>query len=216
MPFAATAALTEFWAKCKAAFAAVSHNHAASDITSGTLAEARGGTGYSSFATAFQNCADSFLTDYGPLIFQDDDTWTVDNLGVAYGGTGSTNAAGARANLGFGEVKTASSASVSAASASNVNLRSISLTAGTWMVCGRAQWPSSTTGRRAAKLSTTSADSSNCVSTTSIAPVSGATTQLSVTRFFKLTATTTVYLIGYHNIGSAQTCYGEIEAVRIG
>ena len=44
--------LTRIWAKIKAAFAAIAHSHAAADITSGTLAVARGGTGASSTAAA--------------------------------------------------------------------------------------------------------------------------------------------------------------------
>lgn len=156
--------------------------------------------------------------DFGAMWLEDDETVHVGGpLPLYWGGTGAGDAYSARANLGFGEVKTAASASVSAASAANVNMRSISLTKGVWLVCGRVQFPSNTTGRRAVKLSATSQDGSNCVSTITMSPVSGSTMQMSTTRFFKVTAASqTVYLIGYHTIGSAQTCYGEIEAVRIG
>ena len=156
--------------------------------------------------------------DYGAMWIDDDEVVKVGgSLPIAYGGTGATTAANARDNLGFGEVKTAASSSVSAANNTNSNFRSISLTTGVWLVCARAQFPSNATGRRAAKLSTTSADSNNVVSTITITAINGAATHISVTRFFKVTSSSqTVYLVGWHNAGSALTCYGEIEAVRIG
>lgn len=105
MGFAGTNALTEFWAKCKAAFAAIAHTHSASDITSGTLGEARGGTGYSSFSDALNGlCYNKAIDygDYGAMWFEDDDTVHVGGpLPIEYGGTGATNAANARANLGI-------------------------------------------------------------------------------------------------------------------
>lgn len=156
--------------------------------------------------------------DYGAMWIDDDEVVKVGGpLPIAYGGTGAYDAANARNNLGFGEVKTASSSSVSASNSANVNFRSISLTKGVWLVCGRAQFASNATGRRAAKLSSTSGDTGNPVSTITMAAINGANTHISVTRFFTVTsASQTVYLVGWHNAGSALTCYGEIEAVRIG
>lgn len=91
---------------CKAAFAAITHNHSASDITSGTLSEARGGTGASSFGGALDGlCYDRALDsygDYGAMWLDDDDSVHVGGpLPIAYGGTGATNAEQARANLGI-------------------------------------------------------------------------------------------------------------------
>lgn len=82
--------------------AASSHNHAASNITAGTLGVARGGTGAASFA------ADSLLMtgttatgafralspdDYGPLYYSDDEEFVFGTLPVGYGGTGKSGGA---------------------------------------------------------------------------------------------------------------------------
>lgn len=55
MAFLDETGLTELVAKIKAAYAAKSHTHAASDITSGTLAVAYGGTGATTAAAAWSN-----------------------------------------------------------------------------------------------------------------------------------------------------------------
>lgn len=107
MGFAGVSALTEFWAKCKAAFAAIAHTHSTNDITSGTLSEARGGTGNSSFGAALDglcyNRAANTYGDYGAMWLDDsDDKVHVGGpLPIEYGGTGASTAAQARTNLGI-------------------------------------------------------------------------------------------------------------------
>lgn len=84
--------LAYFWGKLKAwalgAFAALAHTHAASDVMSGTLPVARGGTGVTTAA------AERDRLGLGN---------TTDALPIANGGTGATTAAGARASLSVPE-----------------------------------------------------------------------------------------------------------------
>ena len=77
--------------------AASSHNHSAANITSGTLAVARGGTGITSNPSMLTNlgstsAASVFATSPRPGI--------TGTLAVAHGGTGATSATSARSNLG--------------------------------------------------------------------------------------------------------------------
>lgn len=77
--------------------AASSHNHSAANITSGTLAVARGGTGVTSNPSMLTNlgstsAASVFATSPRPGI--------TGTLAVAHGGTGATSAASARSNIG--------------------------------------------------------------------------------------------------------------------
>lgn len=102
MSFAATAALTEFWAKCKAYFQAklvsgtnIKTVNNQSLLGSGNIAISGGGTDI-----------DQYIEDYGPLTFTADNGWTTNTLDVDYGGTGATNAADARTNLGLGTAAT--------------------------------------------------------------------------------------------------------------
>ena len=97
----------------------------------------------------------------------------------------------------------------------NSNLASIELTAGTWLVNARAQFPSNATGRRAAKLSTTSADSSNLISTDIRNAVSGGTTNIQTERLFALSSQSTVYLVVMQDSGGSLSCTGDIQAVRL-
>lgn len=82
--------LLYFWGQLKtwaaATFAALSHNHAASDITSGTLGVSRGGTGQTTKAGIRNTLGLGNTTDALP---------------VANGGTGSTSASDARTALGI-------------------------------------------------------------------------------------------------------------------
>ena len=77
--------------------AASSHNHSAANITSGTLAVARGGTGITANPSMLINlgstsAASVFATSPRPGI--------TGTLAVSHGGTGATSAASARSNLG--------------------------------------------------------------------------------------------------------------------
>ena len=77
--------------------AASSHNHSAANITSGTLAVARGGTGITSNPSMLVNlgstsAASVFATSPKPGI--------TGTLAIAHGGTGATSAANARSNIG--------------------------------------------------------------------------------------------------------------------
>lgn len=98
--------ITRVCTDLKLRFAAIIHNHSASDITSGTLAESRGGTGKSSFGAALDSeCYTRALNevgDYGAMWLDDDDIVHVGGpLPILYGGTGATTAAQARTSLGI-------------------------------------------------------------------------------------------------------------------
>jgi hypothetical protein len=83
------------------------------------------------------------------------------------------------------------------------------------MVCGKVEFPSNATGRRAVKLSTTSQESGNVMSTVSHDAASSGTTQMSTSRCFALSSAATVYLVAWQNSGSSLACTGDIEATRI-
>lgn len=117
---------------------------------------------------------------------------------------------------GMGAQETDSQSSVSVGDSANADVASVSLPAGIWMVCGKVQFGNSSTGRRAVKLSTTSQENTNVVSTVSANAVSGATTQMSTSRLFKLANAATVYLVAWQNSGGSLTCAGDIEATRLG
>lgn len=115
----------------------------------------------------------------------------------------------------IGAEATPVSTTTSVTSGSNVDVASINLAAGTWMVCAKCQFPSNATGRRAIKLSTSSQESGNVVSTNVQTAVSGANMQMSTSRCFTLASAGTVYLVAWQNSGSALSCIGNIEATRI-
>lgn len=103
----------------------------------------------------------------------------------------------------------------SVATSTNSNVASITLTAGTWLVNARLQFESNATGRRAAKLSTTSADSANVISTDARNAVDGGATNTQTERLFALSSQSTVYLVAWQNSGSTLSCTGDIQAVRL-
>ena len=77
--------------------AAASHDHAAGDITSGTLAIARGGTGLTSNPSMLVNLGS---TSAASVFAASPRPGVTGTLAVARGGTGATSAASARSNLG--------------------------------------------------------------------------------------------------------------------
>lgn len=99
--------------------------------------------------------------------------------------------------------KTAST--VSAANATDTTLcNSGSLTAGTYLLIGTASFASSTAGRRALFLSTSSTGGViNRWARTTVPPTSGGATQVQVVMLANFTSATTVYLRAYQNSGGA-------------
>lgn len=95
--------ITRVCTDLKLRFAAIIHNHSASDITSGTLPISRGGTGksvndsYDLLNSLFYDATE----DDGALYLNDSSNLTVGTLPIAQGGTGATSAANARTNLGI-------------------------------------------------------------------------------------------------------------------
>lgn len=91
---------------------------------------------------------------------------------------------------------------------------SISLEAGTWIIIARARFSANATGYRRINISTTSASTDAHLQ---VPAVSGAVTQLALTKIVSPTATTTYYLNAYQNSGSTLTMAaggsGEINAL---
>lgn len=114
----------------------------------------------------------------------------------------------------IGEQETPVNATESVASNSNTDVASIHLPAGTWIVWGKVEFPANSSGRRAVKLSTTSQEPDNVMSTTNRNASSSGTTQISTSRCFTLASAGTVYLVGWQNSGSSLSCIGDIEATR--
>lgn len=88
--------------------AASSHNHAASEITSGTLAVARGGTGVTSNPSMLTNLGS---TSAASVFAASPRPGVTGTLALGNGGTGATTAKAARANLGASKVYSVSSIS---------------------------------------------------------------------------------------------------------
>lgn len=103
---------------------------------------------------------------------------------------------------------------VSMANNAYSNLCSISLPAGTWIVTGQINWASNATGMRMAYISTTS-QTYNAARAQSSAAINGASTQQNVSGPLLVTATQTVYLVGWQNSGAALNATGYLRAVRI-
>ena len=78
--------------------AASTHNHSAGNITSGTLAVGRGGTGITSNPSMLINLASTTAASVFAASPRPGITGT---LGIGHGGTGATTAAAARTNLGI-------------------------------------------------------------------------------------------------------------------
>lgn len=118
-------------------------------------------------------------------------------------------------NSAIGTIKTENlSSSTTIATGTNKAVVSITLAAGTWIIVARARFSANATGYRHINISTTSADSGAHVQ---VPAVSGAVTQLALTRIVTHTANTTYYLNAYQNSGSSLTMAagsgGEINAL---
>lgn len=158
---------------------------------------------------------DSFVDPDNPNYDYDDEYTHSNALRVDWDGNvecGTVNGVDVTA---IGAAATPVNDTTSVESGSNVNVASISLAAGTWMVCAKCQFPNNSTGRRAIKLSTSPQESGNVVSTNVQTAVSGATMQMSTSRCFTLASAGTVYLVAWQNSGGALSCIGNIEATRI-
>lgn len=136
------------------------------------------------------------------------------------GGTLSSTLTVSSHSSAIGTVKQAYAAAKSVPSATNTNLTSLSLEAGTWVVTGGVRFPNNATGYRRMNIATTS---ENVNADVQLPALSGASTQLAYTLIVSPTSTTTYYLNCYHNAGSALSLVaggGEngvnfIRAVRI-
>ena len=118
-------------------------------------------------------------------------------------------------NLKTGTIVEKAASNASRASGSNINFNNVSLAAGTWLVVACFGFGSNTSGVRAGKLTTTSADTSTLTEgQATLSPPSGAM-RFTVSRIFSLSATTTVYAVGYQNSGSSINGQASIKAVRI-
>lgn len=144
-----------------------------------------------------------------------DDSHRSDALTVDWSGNVACGTVNGVDVTSIGTTATPVSTTTSVESGANVDVASINLAAGTWMVCAKVQFPSNATGRRAIKLSTTSQESGNVVSTNVQTAVNGATMQMSTSRCFTLASAGTVYLVAWQNSGGALSCVGDIEATRI-
>lgn len=108
------------------------------------------------------------------------------------------------------------SSNVSVSTATNTNVRQLTLTPGLWIVHGALGFASNTTGVRAIKLSTTSGDTANTISTMAVSPISGAYTRLTTSQAFYIgSGGETVYLIAYQNSGSNLNCQGMLTATLV-
>lgn len=143
-------------------------------------------------------------------------------LGIAKDGTCSyavTDPAAFCSALHVGDIVTKDqSTTVSMPNSTYSNICSVSLAAGTWVIEATAQFANNATGRRFAFVSATSASSSGSDMRQTGAnanAVSGSSTLLHCGCTKVLTATTTIYLVGWQNSGAALSTYGCISAVRV-
>ena len=109
------------------------------------------------------------------------------------------------------------SSTVSVPTATNTNIRQLTLpAAGVWIVQGALGFATNTSGTRAIKLSTTSADTANTISTMAIPPNPSQWTRLTTSQVFYVgNSNTTVYLIAYQNSGSTLNCQGVLTATLV-
>lgn len=132
-----------------------------------------------------------------------EDAFQVDIYGNVEASGNVNIASGAKYKINgeaIGTVKQAYASAKSVSSATNTNLTSISLEAGTWVVTGGVRFPNNATGYRRMNISTSSASGWADVQ---LPALSGASTQLAYTVIVSPTSTKTYYLNCYHNAGVA-------------
>jgi hypothetical protein len=98
------------------------------------------------------------------------------------------------------------------------NIMSISITAGTWVITGGAEFAANATGIRGAAISTVSAayDGSNFrAGGMRVNAYATYDTFINLARTIVVTVTTNIYLVGFQNSGSSLNAYGLLSAVRI-
>ena len=101
-------------------------------------------------------------------------------------------------------IGTSDASSKSVATNTNVNLGSISLTPGLWLIVVTARWSSNANGARQLWLSTTSTgDAKDYASMVSQRPVSGAITMMQLVVFASVSSNTTYYIVGKQTVGSS-------------
>ena len=120
--------------------AASSHSHAAGDITSGTLAVGRGGTGVTANPSMLTNLASTTAASVFAASPRPGVTGT---LPIANGGTGATTVAGVLTNLGnIGKVYSSTPSAVSVSAGASKNVATLTLPIGTYIVVANSQWSS--------------------------------------------------------------------------
>ena len=177
--------------------APASHNHSASNITSGTLPIARGGTGANTAAGIRNNLGLGNTSGAVP---------------IANGGTGATSADAARANLGLNGTITSTAARKTVASDTATAIASISLTQpGVYIIMSRAQFDSNANGYR---LVHPRAGSDNYAGQT-VRAISGAVTEISSFDFLGISEATTLSVVVEHDSGSSLGVTGWVGAYRL-
>lgn len=146
------------------------------------------------------------------------DAFTVKLIEVDAGSSGTRPPGSPLPNQerGVGLQKTESASGMDIAHYTNTNICSVTLSPGIWLVTGRIRFETNATGVRTAKLSTTSADTSSVISTTSMPGFSNMWTHVTSIRCFSLAKQTTIYLVGWQNSGATLECNGEVEVTKIG
>ena len=118
-------------------------------------------------------------------------------------------------DLGKKATPVSGTSAISIAKSTNTNITSISPGSGKWIVFARCRWAATTAGNRTIKLSTVSGDTSTPINVTAI-PY-GSAAYMGISGCFELSSNNSVYLIAYHDNGSAVNVSNyEITAYRIG
>ena len=132
--------------------------------------------------------------------------------------SGSLTAGGHSSAIGTIVESSGNDSDVTVPTATDKNLCSISLAAGTWLIKCGATFANNSTGRRRINLHTSSASSSSQWirhTGTNANAVSGAATFLEGAHVVSISSSTTFYLVASQTSGGNLTCQGYLRAVRI-